>query len=42
MNRRCSDMSGKRKTDTKRIVVAVLCVVLILAMIVPTVLSFAW
>ncbi len=35
-------MSGKRKTDTKRIVVAVLCVVLILAMIVPTVLSFAW
>ena len=35
-------MSGKRKTDTKRIVVAVLCVVLVLAMIVPTVLSFAW
>ena len=35
-------MSGKRKTDTKRIVVAVLCVVLILAMIVPTVLSFVW
>lgn len=35
-------MSGKRKTDTKRIVVAVLCVVLVLAMIIPTVLSFAW
>ena len=35
-------MSGKRKTDTQRIVVAVLCVVLVLAMIVPTVLSFVW
>ena len=35
-------MSGKKKTDTKRIVVAVLCVVLVLAMIVPTVLSFVW
>ena len=33
-------MSGKRKTDTKRIVVAVLCVVLVVAMVVPTVLSF--
>ena len=40
MNRRCSDMSGKRKTDTRKIVIAVLCVVLVLAMIVPTVLSF--
>lgn len=35
-------MSGKKKTDSKRIVVAVLCVVLVLAMIVPTVLSFVW
>ena len=33
-------MSGKKKTDTRRVVIAVLCVVLILAMIVPTVLSF--
>lgn len=33
-------MSGKNKPDKRKIAVAVLCVVLILAMIVPTVLSF--
>ena len=33
-------MSGKKKTDTRKVVVAVLCVVMVLAMIIPTVLSF--
>ena len=33
-------MSGKKKTDSRKVVIAVLCVVLILAMIIPTVLSF--
>lgn len=33
-------MSGKKKTDTRKVVVAVLCVVMVLAMILPTVLSF--
>ena len=40
MNRRFADVSGKKKTDSRKVVIAVLCVVLILAMIIPTVLSF--
>ena len=39
MNRRYADVSGNRKTDKRKIFIAVLCVVMVLAMIVPTVLS---
>lgn len=33
-------MSGKKKPDTRKVVIAVLCVAMVVAMIVPTVLSF--
>ena len=35
-------MSGNKKPDKRKIMIAVLCVVLIIAMIVPTVLSFIY
>lgn len=35
-------MSGKKKTETRMMIIRVLCVVLALAMIVPLVLSFIY
>ena len=35
-------MSGKRKTDKRKVAVAVLCIVLVLAMVVPTMLALLY
>lgn len=35
-------MSGKKKTDKRKMIIAIVAVFMVIAMIVPTVLSFIW